>query len=576
MEGRKSKYEKWKQERKWQAILLILFLFFINIISTRLYVRWDLTEDKLYTLNDVTINLLQNIDEPIYVQVYLEGELPAGFRRLQDAIYITLENFRRESGNKIYYEFIDPFEDVETEDKRRKIIRELAEAGLQPTNLTVKTSEGVTEKIIFPGAIAYYKGRSKAINFLVQQAGLPPEITLNNSIALIEYNIARAIRDLLIVEPPTIAFTQGHGELTEPDISDLVRTLNRDYRVVWVNLREVLEIPKDERIDVVVVARPTIPFSEQDKFKLDQYLMNGGSILWLVEGSFAQLDSLRNEDRAFIAVPADVSLHDQLFKYGVRVHYGLVADMRCAPIPVVVGQMGGVPQQVLRPWIFFPILYADMQNKHPIVKNMDAVLSRFATKLDTTVGDGLKKTILLTTSDRSKSYMAPFQVRLDVVRNPPPPGSFNESHLPVAILVEGKFTSLFKNRLTEHTLKVLDSLGIEVKYASPPTKIIVVGDGDIARNELDRLGNPTPLGFYSYTGQTFANKEFLLNAIEYLWDKTGIIETRTREVTLRLLNKEKISRHRTLIQLANILLPLLITALIGISFNYWRYQKFAR
>ncbi len=560
---------------RWQALLSLILVVLLNLLSLRVYWRWDLTEDQRYSLDSVTIALLHRLQEPIYVTIYLAGDLPAGFRRLQSELITFLEMMKVVAPTRIYYEIVDPFAEARTPQERRKVIARLTELGLKPIRLVVRTSAGREEKVIFPGALIRYLTRTHPVHFLVEGYGHSPEQALNQSIALIEYRLAAAIRDLLLIAPPTIGITQGHGELAPEEMEDFLRSLiEAGYRIQWVNPAEVLEIPPPPQIDVLVVARPLQPFKPSTLFRIDQYLMKGGRILWLVEGARADLDSLRNRMRAFVAFPVETGIEPMLYHWGARVHRGLVADLRCAPIPVIIGKQRLFAQHELRPWIFFPIVFPPAENAPPLTRNLGGVLLQFASAIDTVVQPGIHKQILLVTSRRSRKYMAPLQVRLALAQEDLPPGLFRDAHLPVAILLQGQFTSFFRGRLTERTKRFLDSAGIAFRERSPSTKMIIVGDGDLIRSPRDRTGNPYPMGFYPLTGQMFSNREFILSAIEYLWDQTGVVRTRARQVILRLLDREKVNRATRWIQTITLFIPVLLLAIWGIGFNYWRYKKF--
>ncbi len=504
------------------------------------------------------------------------GDLPAGFRQLRDELIMFLEMMRSERPDKVFYEVVDPFEGVTSEKERRGVIRQLQELGLKPVRLVVRRGESREEKIIFPGAILRYGTRSKAVHFLVELYAISPQEALAQSVALIEYHLVSGVRDLLLVSPPVIGFTEGHGELTLSDMQDFVDELvERGYRVQRVPLRDVIEIPGPPLMHVLVIAKPRMPFREQDKFKIDQFIMKGGKVVWLLEGAAAELDSLRNPLKSFVAFPIDVNLQDMLFNYGVRVNYGLVADMRCTAIPVIIGLAGGIPQQELKPWIFFPVVFPPEKNTHPAVKNLGGVLMRFSTWLDTVAIEGVKKTPLLITSQRSRKYIAPLQVRLALASEDIPPGLFRDKNLITALLLEGRFRSFYAGRLAPSFRRLLDSMGVEFRDMSTKTAMVVIGDGDIVTSYRDRLGNPYPAGYYPYTGQVFANKEFLLSVIEYLWDRWGVVETRSRQYIIRRLDRVKISRYETWIQVMSVLVPVLLLLAWGVVFNYIRYVRFA-
>ena len=352
----------------------------------------------------------------------------------------------------------------------------------------------------------------------------------------------------------------------------------------------MLDISKGYRIkddfDAVVIAKPTVPFNEKDKYKIDQYIMHGGKVMWLIDPTTADFDSLKFNLTGQFVVDRDLNLDDQLFKYGARVNTDLIEDINmCSPIPLKVGNMGNAPQVELFPWYFFPLLRP--AGDHPIVKNLDPVASQFASTVDTIRNPGVKKTILLHTSENSKAVMTPLRVHFGILQQRPKPQDFPQANLPAAVLLEGEFQSLYKNRMTKEFLAIGDSVA-DLKFIdhSPANKMIVIGDGDIIKNELRKDGSAYPLGYYSVSRQTMSNKEFILNSIQYLIDTSGILETRSKEVKLRLFNKARLQNtvqlfifgsisEKTYWQIINIIVPIIFIILFGLGFNYFRKKKYA-
>jgi ABC-2 type transport system permease protein len=558
-----------KFQSLFSLVLLTLILILANVVSYHFYRRFDLTKEKRHTLSNATRDLLRNLDDEVFIKVFLEGAFPAGFKRLRNATFDMLTEFRIASKNKIHFTFEDPFEGKNERDKK-EIYDQLISKGLYPTNLRVSSDNQYYSKIIFPGALVRYRNREMPLQLLENQIGLGPQEVLNNSIELLEYKIANKIKKITQHTKPIIAFSEGQGELRDEEMADIKRTLEElQYQVLRLNLKNVLTIPP--RYSLLVIAKPTEPFREQEKFKIDQFVMNGGSVLWLLDAVNIEMDSLRSKE-FYLAMKRELNLDDQLFRYGARVNPFLVQDLQCNKIPLVVGMLGNQPQTELFPWYYFPILMGN--NNHAIVRNLDAIQSQYIGTVDTIRASGISKTFLLTTSQYSKALMAPVRVHFSMLKEPPNPATFNKKHLPVSVLLEGTFPSVFKNRLAPETKHILDSLNIPFLEKSSYAKMIIVADGDIIRNEISSRGAIMPLGFYGITEQTFANKDFILNCIEYLSDDTQLIETRNKEIRLRLLDRQKIQKEKLFWQTLNLGLPLLLIIIAGLIYNFIRKKKY--
>ena len=575
----------------------LALIVFVNILGNMAHGRLDLTEENRFTLSEPTVDLLKQLDEPVFVQVLLEGEFPAGFKHLQRSTREMLDDFRNEAssfqgrgkglslgqrikaffnflGNDVNleYEFVDPnLGSVEEINQRRE---QLAKDGIVPTIFRLKDVEGTEEKLIYPYAIFNYKGRSVPVNLLENQPGLNQDEKINQSVTLLEYKFANAIQKLLLERKRVIAFTTGHGELEELQTKDLSNTLRTYYDVGRFHLDSNYQVPS--QIDLLIVAKPRGPFSDRDKFKLDQYVMNGGKILWLIDRLDAELDSLAVRD-PFVPTDYPTNLEDLLFKYGARVEPNLVLDLQCSSIPQVIGMQGGNPQIELFPWFYHPVVTP--RSDHPIVKGLDQINLFFPSRIDTIrTKTEVDKTILLTTSEYSREQYSPVRLTFDILRYEPDPAQFKKPFLPVAVLLEGQFPSLYENRVTDEMLEGLRQLGMEYKTVSEPTGILVVSDGDIAANFIT---NPEtrgvmPLGYNRYERRQYANKDFLINSIEYLLDEGGVIEARGKDIKLRLLDTVRAQSQKTLWQLLNIGTPLLFLALFGWGFNYYRKNRFAK
>lgn len=554
-----------------QLALLTGILIFANILSCGINGQFDLTEEGRYTLTKPTKALLKDVKDIMYVKVLLEGEFPAGFKRLQSNVKKTLDDFRAQNGN-IEYSFEDPNQGSNEEiNKRRKA---LAEEGVVPMQLTVKSSGETERKVIYPYAIINYGGRSMPVNLLEAQVpGQPQEVTLNNSIATLEYKLANAMQKVLYSQHPQIAFLKGHGELDEVKTIDFERNLRQaGYQTEHIILDSVAKIRKE--ISVLVVAKPKTAFSEKDKFKIDQFVMYGGKVLWLIDRLSADLDSLQMTNRY---VPHDypLNIEDQLFKYGARVQPNLILDLECARIPLRVGQQGSGQQFELFPWYYHPLIAS--KSTQSIVKNLDRVWMQFPSTVDTIrTKTAVKKSILLTASNHTRLQFSPVELNFEVLRYDADPSKFDKKDLPVAVLLEGTFPSLYENRVTEEMSAGLKQIGMDFKPLSEPTKMLVVSDGDVAANSFDAKNQvPNPLGYNPFMKYTFGNKDFLMNAVEYMLDDKGIIEARSKEVKLRLLDDVRLQKEKTFWQVINVAVPLVILAIFGFIFNYLRKKKYA-
>lgn len=562
-----------------QLVTIVGIVIALNVLSGFFFTRFDLTSEKRYTLSETTKDLLTDIDDVIYLKVYLDGELPAGFRRLRDRTREMLDEFRAYSNNNIEYEFINPA-DQPDEKSRNELYRQLAKEGLMPTNIQIKTEDGAEQKLIFPGAIMTYRGEQAALQLLKSQMGALPEQMLNNSVEDLEYEITNGIRKLTAVRTDAIGFIDGHGELNKREVADMAQSLSEYYRLERVEINGQVNslVSRAEgdsgavifpKYKAIIIAKPDSSFSEEDKFMIDQYVMYGGRVLWLLDPVFCNMDSLRYAPST-LAVPTTVNLEDMLFKYGVRVNTDLVQDVRCAAIPGPSGYVGNQLQWALQPWIFFPITVPETE--HPVVRNLNGIKLEFASSLDTVGGKGIKKTVLLRTSEKSRALRTPAQVSLDVMVQEPTPEQFNKPHMPVAVLLEGRFESVFKNRLT--TL-IKESRDIKYREEGKKTKMIVVSDGDIIRNHINPDGTYLPCGFDKYTSQQFGNKKFLLNAVNYLCDDENLTTIRSRALEIRLLDRKKAEAERTKWQIINIAIPIGLIILFGIINAYLRKKRYA-
>ncbi|HZB14086.1 MAG TPA: gliding motility-associated ABC transporter substrate-binding protein GldG [Chryseolinea sp.] len=541
-------------------VLIIL----INLLVGFKFYRIDLTEEKRYSVKPETQAILENLEDEIHVEIFLEGKLNASFQRFQKAILETLEEFRIYSKNKITYSVSDPAL-AKSESARNEFMADLARRGIQPTNI-IDTRDGQREeKIVFPGVIISYEGVEKGIMLLKGNKAGTPEQEINQSIEGIEYEIISTIFSLINEDRKQIAFVSGHGELDSLQSFSLRSELSEVYDVFDTKLSSQNDL---KRFDVLIIAKPKESFSEPDKYLLDQYLMQGGKILFLIDKVDASMDSAARDD--YFAGPNNLNLDDQLFKYGVRINPDLVQDRRSGMYPVITGEVGGRPRMQLIEWPFFPLI-SEFAN-HPITKNLDAILTRFCNSIDTVKATGIEKTPLLMSSPYSRKIATPVHINVNELRKNLRDSDYSTRFIPIGIILEGKFTSLYKNRFPpsgQESSKIIEE--------SVPTKIVIVADGDIARNDVNpRNSQPQPLGFDPMTKTTFANKDFLLNTVAYLTEEKGLIQVRNKEVKIRPLDKVKLKEGRVKWQVLNIAAPLILLIGYGIFRFYLRKRRFAK
>ncbi len=562
-----------KRKQLRNLLLFVIALVIINVLCSGLSYRIDLTRDHRFTLTQPTKDLLQNLDSDVKIKVYLKGtHLPAGFRHFASATKGLLEDFRRYARGHLQFEFVNPLAGV-PDAAKSKIIDSLASLGIRPYNVKAQqdATEGVSIQLLFPAALIDYNGHKMGVNLLQAQPGSSPQQSLNHSTALLEYNFARAIALLSRGAPPQVAYLLGNREPLNPSVYDALTILDNSYRFDTLNLQRVPFIPL--QFKAVVILAPSQPFTKEEKLKIDQYLMQGGKVLWAVHSVQASMDSLRQQP-SFLAYDKGLNLENLLFTYGVRVNPDILQDMQCFSVPVTVGHIGDRPQIQRLPWVNQPLL--NPAAGHPITNNMDLVLSSFPGSIDTTRVTGVQKTILLTTSAHSRSVATPFRVSLEEVKIKPDPQAFRENHIPVAVLLEGRFTSVFKNRLSAEELDRLQrKSGHAYRSGSQPTKMIVVSDPNIFKNEVSKQDGPLPMGMDPYTRRLFANRTFFENCLTYLTDTTGIMLARSKDFSLRLLDGAKVEQQKATWQVLNFLVPFCFVLLFGMVFQYVRKRQFA-
>jgi len=561
----------------------LLIIVLINIIGSFVFTRFDLTSEKRYTLSKSTKKMLRETDDIFYFKVYLEGEFPSGFKRLSQSTREMLDEFRAYSDN-IQYEFINPSasEDAKV---RKDVYDRLIEQGLEPTDLAVRTKEGQKQQSVFPGVLVTYKGRTVPISLLANRLGAAPEAIINNSVQALEYNLVSAIRKLSITSKPKVAFIQGHSELGKLETADIAIALSDFYSIEYVDIKgqinSLTERVQGEngsyslqnKFKTIIIAKPDSVFSEKDKFIIDQFVMHGGKVLWLIDPVFATMDSLQKTNST-IGITQDINLNDLLFKYGVRLNSNLLMDLSALPIPMVTGYMGNQPQFEFFPWPYFPVLVSTSSN--PVVKNINAIRTEFISSIDTVGDPAIKKSILLTTSKYTRVEQTPVMISLSILGRDPDTRDYSDSPQPVAVLLEGVFNSVFTNRIPKE-ISEAPEIGFTAK--SPENRMIVIADGDIIKNQVQFSNGqyiPLPLGYDRHTGQTFGNKELILNAVNYLSDDAGLMAVRSRELRLRALDVNKARENLLSWQLVNILIPVVLVILFGIIQFAIRKHRFSK
>lgn len=555
-----------------KLLLVIGILIFINIISSYVNGFIDLTGDKRFTLTEPTKNLVTDIDELVTTKVYLMGEFPSGIMSLQEATIDILKQFKKLNSNFIF-DFEDPSSgSVEEVNARYK---QLTKDGLNPTSLKVFDGNNYQQKVMFPYVTFQIGTRKVVVNLLEEQfAGQDDQEVLSTSISLLEFKLSNALQKLLLTRKMNIVFTSGQGELPLQKTYSLERDLRKFYNTGRITLDSVLRI--DSLVDLLVIAAPKTKFSLQNQFKIDQYLMNGGKILWLVEKMAVSLDSIAKYQ---FYIPKDnvTDLDNLLFKYGAKVMPNLILDLESTSIPQIVGQSGDKPQTMMFRWPYHPVIAS--KSDHPIVKNIDRVNMYFPSEVDTVKTSVYsKKTFLLTTSNYSKTQFNPVRLNFEILKLDPDPRLFNKPNIPVALLLEGKFESFFKNRLTQDFNNTLSKLQMKFREESFPTRQIIISDADFMSNLVNSTTNEAePLGFNKWELKLYkGNKDFIMNSIEYLLDERQILTARSKEIKLRPLDNIKVNREKTFWQIFNVVMPLLILTLFGFFFSYYRKRKYAK
>jgi ABC-2 type transport system permease protein len=545
----------------------IILLLILSAIS---FTRFDFTKEKRYTISAVSRGVMDSLPRQVKVTVFLKGKnFPPGMKRLQSAAKDMLNDLQAYAHGKLQFEIVDPLQNVNGSDQDT-VLNNLRSHGISPINLSVKTDDGQMQKIIFPAALVSSGNNEVPVSLLQTREGLSDEEVLNNSIQNLEYAFTSAIKKVVAAGRPAIGFTGGHNELSDLQLYDARRTLLDGYDIGRVDLK-LIPLDSLKKISLLIIEKPDQPFTELEKFKVDQYIMNGGRVIWAIDQVSVELDSLRGHGGEQMTFAKQLNLDDQLFTYGVRINYDLIADMSCAQIPVTTGDMGGGrPQIQLLPWLFYPVFMP--LSKHPIVKNLDGIRSEFASTIDTLAVKNVNKTVLLSSSPYSKKLSTPYMLSLQALEQEPDPRTFQGEVKTVAVLLEGRFKSDFANRPVPEGI----TTPVQPMVQSKPAKMIVISDGDIFKNQVGVDGSPYPLGYDHYTRKSYGNKNLLLNMVDYLTGDPRLIALRTKEIQLRLLNRARIREEKMYWQIINTVGPLLLVLIFAIFQHYLRKRKYTR
>lgn len=554
-----------------QLLLVVAIVFLINVIGSFIYTEFDLTDDNRFTLSENTKKIVSTAGDNMSIRVLLDGEFPAGFKRLQSSVLDILNKFRDINPN-IVFEFEDPtVGSVKELEQKKKLLQE---DNIIPISLSYSDGTQLVQKAVFPFAIINYRQKKYIVNLLEEQKpGDDEEVILNKSVALLEYKFANAFQKLQSERPKNVLFTQGNGEWEESQTFRLESEIRRFHRVGRVSLDTLMKL--DSTIDLVILAGPKTPMTLQNQFKLDQYVINGGKIIWLIDKFPVSLDSI-NKYKFYVPEDIATGLDDMLFKYGVRIMPDLIVDLECSSIPQVVGMSGDKPQTKLFPWVYHMAAASEIQ--HPVVKNIDRINLFFPSTIDTVKTEGnVKKTMLLKSSKYSRSQLSPVRLSFEILKVAQDPSKFNDGNRPVAYLLEGEFESFFKNRLTPEFQNMLDRIGVKFKDKSIPAKQIVISDSDFAKNLINTTtGDTEDIGYNKWERRFYkGNKDFILNAVEYMLDENNILESRSKEIKLRLLDTVRTKQEKSWWQFINVGLPVLLLALFGFVYQYFRKRRYA-
>jgi gliding-associated putative ABC transporter substrate-binding component GldG len=551
-----------------KVLTTVALIVVLNLAGHFVFKRFDLTADKRYTLSQTSLNIVSEVKEPLYIDVFLEGEFPGEFKKLQTETQQLLEEFKAENPN-IIFQFVNPLEE---EDQKVATLQSFMERGLTPVNITVNDKGQQTQEIVFPWAVATCANRSVKVPLLKNMMGASTAEKVVSSVQHLEYAFANAINTVAKAKQKKVVILNGNGELKDRYIADFIKSVKDNYYIGPFTLDSVAKSPNEtlkylKKYDLAVIAKPTEAFTEEEKQVLDQFIISGGKTLWLVDQVNMEMDSLYNETGSNLAFPRDLNLNDMFFKYGVRMRPDLIFDLQNTPIALATGEQGSATQYTQYPWFFSPMIYPT--SKNPIVSNLDGIKFEFASPMEPLKND-IKKTVLLQSSQASKIIGTPSQISLTMVSLRPDRKEFeSKGNYPVALLLEGQFHSMYQYR-------VLPFKDATFQNKGKNNKMIVISDGDVIKNQLDKNGQPLELGYDKWTNNLYANKEFLMNCVNYLLDDNGLINIRSKEVDLPILDKEKVYETYTLLQVITVAVPIGILILFGVVFTFLRKRKYTK
>ena len=555
-------------------LFTIIFIIMVaNFAGHYLFKRFDLTEDKRYTLSQTSLNIISEVKEPLYVDVFLEGNFPGEFKKLQTETQQLLEEFKARNSN-IIFQFINP---LDKEEEREKTLQQFYDRGLTPLNVTLDEKGKQTQEIVFPWAVVSYGNKSAKVPLLKNMMGASTAQKVVSSVQHLEYAFSNAFNSVTKNREKKVAIIKGNGELHDLLLADFLKSVRENYFIGPFTLDSVAKSPENtlkelKKYDLAIIAKPTEAFSDSEKQVLDQFLMHGGKTLWLVDQVNMEMDSLM-ETGENLAFPRDLNLNDLFFKYGIRIKPDLIKDIMATPISLATGEQGSATQYTKFPWLYSPMIYPvaniDPTKTSPIVSNLDGIKFEFTNPIEV-LNNNIKKTVLLQSSPYSKSVGTPTQVNLKMVQDRPEQKDFTgNGNIPVAVLLEGKFNSVYQNRVLPFAEKDFISTGKE-------SKMILISDGDVVKNQLDKNFQPLELGFDKWTNNLYANKEFMLNCVNYLLDDNGLINIRSKEVDLPILDTQKVVDNYTYSQIVTIGFPIALVLLFGVVFTYLRKKKYSK
>ncbi|WP_298115843.1 gliding motility-associated ABC transporter substrate-binding protein GldG [Flavobacterium sp.] len=545
----------------------IAVLVVLNFAGNFFFKRFDLTADSRYTLSETSLNIIKEVKEPLYVDVFLEGNFPGEFKKLQTETQQLLEEFKAYNSN-IIFQFVNP---LENEDEREAVMQSFYERGLTPLNVTLDEKGKQTQEVVFPWAVVTYGNKSTKVPLLKNMMGASTAEKVVSSVQHLEYAFANGFNTIVKTKEKKIAVIKGNGELHDVLIADFVKSVRENYYIGTFTLDSVSKSPQNslkalKKYDLAVIAKPTEAFSDEEKQVLDQFIINGGKTIWLVDQVAMEMDSLMQTGEN-LAFPRDLGLTDMFFKYGFRINPDLIKDIQATPIALATGQQGSAAQYTQYPWLYSPAVYS--VSNHPVVSNLDALKFEFTNPIELLKND-IKKTTLLSSSKYSKVIGTPIEVNLNMVADQPDMNEYKgKMPLPVAVLLEGKFHSVYENRVLPFKEDSFTPIGKD-------NKMIVISDGDVIKNQLDKNYQPLELGFDKWTNNLYANKEFLMNCVNYLLDDNGLINIRSKEVDLPILDKEKVYEEYTFSQIITVGVPIVILVFFGIAFTFLRKRKYSK